>query len=83
MLHFGMVNRIAAIGLVLATMGSAGQSAPSVESDSRIAAALRQISAQRIQANIEKLVGFGTRLTLSAQDQASIAAGHGIGAARE
>jgi Zn-dependent M28 family amino/carboxypeptidase len=28
-------------------------------------------------------VSFGTRLTLSAQDPASIAAGHGIGAARE
>src|SRR6185295_19480546 len=37
----------------------------------------------RIQANIEKLVSFQTRLTLSAQDTASIAAGHGIGAARE
>ncbi|HEY6924599.1 MAG TPA: M28 family metallopeptidase, partial [Steroidobacteraceae bacterium] len=31
----------------------------------------------------EKLVSFGTRSTLSAQDPASIAAGHGIGAARE
>ena len=51
--------------------------------DSKIAAALEQISAQRIQANIEKLVSFGTRSTLSAQDPASIAAGHGIGAARE
>ncbi len=44
---------------------------------------MQQISAQRIQANIEKLVSFGTRLTLSAQDPASIAAGRGIGAARE
>jgi hypothetical protein len=51
--------------------------------DPKIAAALREISAQRIQANIEKLVSFGTRSTLSAQDAASIAAGHGIGAARE
>ncbi len=51
--------------------------------DPRIAAALQQISAQRIQANIEKLVSFQTRSTLSAQDAASIAAGHGIGAARE
>ena len=51
--------------------------------DPQIAAALQQVSAQRIQANIEKLVSFGTRLTLSAQDPASIAAGHGIGAARE
>lgn len=45
--------------------------------------ALRQISAQRIQANIEKLVSFGTRSTISAQDVRSIASGRGIGAARE
>jgi len=51
--------------------------------DPKIAAALQQISAQRIQANIEKLVSFGTRSTLSAQDPAAIAAGRGIGAARE
>jgi len=51
--------------------------------DAKIAAALQQISPQRIQADIEKLVSFGTRLTLSAQDEKSIAAGHGIGAARE
>lgn len=51
--------------------------------DARIVAALQQVSAERIRSNIEKLVGFGTRLTLSAQDADSIAAGHGIGAARE
>jgi hypothetical protein len=51
--------------------------------DPQIAAALKQISAQRIQADIEKLVSFGTRSTLSAQDDASIKAGRGIGAARE
>jgi len=51
--------------------------------DPRIADVLKQISAERIRANIQTLVGFGTRLTLSAQDPASIASGHGIGAARE
>jgi Peptidase family M28 len=56
---------------------------PEADADPRIAAALQQISAQHIQANIEKLVSFGTRLTLSAQDDASIAKGHGIGAARD
>ena len=54
-----------------------------MDADPQIAAALRQISAERIQSNIEKLVSFQTRLTLSAQDPASVAAGHGIGAARE
>ncbi len=51
--------------------------------DSRISTALQQVSPARIQANIEKLASFGTRLTLSAQDPAAIAAGRGIGAARE
>jgi len=63
-----------------------GASAGAVETgavDARIADALRQVSAARIQANIEKLVSFGTRATISAQDPASIAAGRGIGAARE
>jgi len=51
--------------------------------DARIVAALRQVSAAHIRANIEKLVSFGTRATISAQDPESIAAGRGIGAARE
>ncbi|HKE22737.1 MAG TPA: M20/M25/M40 family metallo-hydrolase [Bryobacteraceae bacterium] len=51
--------------------------------DVRIAAALEQVSPERIRSTIEKLVSFGTRSTLSAQDPASIAAGHGIGAARQ
>ena len=45
--------------------------------------ALNEISAQQVQADIEKLVSFNNRSTLSAQDEASIAAGKGIGAARE
>lgn len=56
---------------------------PKMDADRQIAAALKQVSAERIQSNIEKLVTFQTRLTLSAQDPAAIAAGHGIGAARE
>jgi hypothetical protein len=86
MLHFDEIIRCAAAGVALIAVGCAAQPAntePVVAADPQIAAALKQISAQRIQANIEKLVSFGTRLTLSAQDPASIAAGHGIGAARE
>src|SRR6266566_6320505 len=56
---------------------------PKLPADPKIAAALKEISPQQIQTTIEKSVGFGTRLTLSAQDPGSIAAGHGIGAARE
>ena len=86
MLHFRNITRTAAKGFVLVALGCAAQSAksePTVTADPQISAALRQISAQRIQMNIEKLVNFGTRSTLSAQDPASLAAGHGIGAARE
>ena len=57
--------------------------APPLPADPRIAAALRQVSPERIRANIEKLASFGTRSTISAQDPASVAAGRGIGAARE
>jgi hypothetical protein len=60
-----------------------GQEPSKYEPDPKIASALREISADKIQANIERLVKFGTRSTLSAQDPASIAAGRGIGAARE
>jgi hypothetical protein len=50
--------------------------------DSHIAGALQQVSAERIRANIEKLVSFGTRSTISAQDPAAITAERGVGAAR-
>lgn len=61
----------------------AAQAEVAMTADTKITGALQQVSAERIRANIEKLVSFGTRLTLSAQDPSSIAAGHGIGAARE
>ena len=67
--------------LTLVSPGYAQETAQAV--DPRIAAALKDVSPVRIQANIERLVSFGTRATLSAQDPASIAAGRGIGAARE
>src|SRR6202521_14644 len=57
--------------------------AQGMPADSSIAAALKQVSAERIRANIEKLVAFGTRSTISAQDPAAIKAGSGVGAARE
>ena len=51
--------------------------------DSRISAALKQVSADRIRSNIEKPASFGTRSTISAQDPAANAAGRGIEAARQ
>ncbi len=69
--------------LIFTPWARAQESGLQTAPDPKIAAALREVSSGRIQANIEKLVGFGTRLTLSAQDSASISAGRGIGAARE
>jgi Peptidase family M28 len=75
--------RAAALTALFSVAGFCAAQSPALTVDPQIATALKQVSAQRIQANIEKLVSFGTRLTLSAQDPESIAAGHGIGAARE
>jgi acetylornithine deacetylase/succinyl-diaminopimelate desuccinylase-like protein len=73
---------------MIATAGDArepvdGDADRNMPVDHRIAVALQQVSAGRIQQNIEKLVSFGTRSTLSAQDPAAIGAGRGVGAARE
>src|SRR5689334_5222903 len=71
-----------AIGVIPATGAGSGD-AVAMNPDHQIAAAIQQVSADHVRANIEKLVSFGTRLTLSAQDSASIQAGRSIGAARE
>jgi Peptidase family M28 len=82
---FATTLRTLAVGLGIALIfASPGRAQETVQAvDPRIAAALKEISPMRVQANIEKLVSFGTRATLSAQDPASIAAGRGIGAARD
>jgi Zn-dependent M28 family amino/carboxypeptidase len=51
--------------------------------DPHIADAIKQVSADRIQQTIEKLVSFGNRSTISPQDEEPIKAGRGVGAARE
>jgi hypothetical protein len=67
------------------TIGCAGQSKTAVTTtpDAQIAAALRQISAEHIRNDIEKLVSFGTRSTLSAGDASLESKGHGIDVARQ
>ena len=79
--NFGAIGMLGAAGIL--GLAATAACAYAAEPDKEIAAALNQISAANIQANIAALVGFGTRSTLSAQDPASIAAGRGIGAARE
>src|SRR5229473_3536779 len=63
--------------------GPAPRLASDAHADSHIAEAIRQVSADHIRQTIEKLVSFQNRSTISAQDEASIKAGTGIGAARE
>lgn len=81
MLQTGLTILALVCCFVEARLGLA-QDAP-VYVDPQIKGALSEISAGQIQSDIEKLVSFQTRSTLSAQDPASITAGRGIGAARE
>ena len=60
-----------------------GERPAAATADTRIVDALKQTSPDRVQQTIERLVSFGNRSTLSAQDEESIKAGKGIGAARE
>ncbi len=69
--------------LALIATGQQAQELGSQTEDLKIRAALKEISAAQVQSNIQKLVSFQTRSTISAQDGVSIAAGHGIGAARQ
>jgi len=78
-----MLWSAASVAALFVAVASCGAQTADGVADPQIAAALKQVSAQRIQATIEKLVSFGTRSTISAQDAESIAAGRGIGAARE
>src|SRR5260221_11765735 len=57
--------------------------ASDANTDAHIAEAIKQVSADHIRQTIERLVSFQNRSTISAQDEASIKAGKGIGAARE
>jgi hypothetical protein len=52
------------------------------KADPRIAAAIHQISPAKVQADIAKLVSFGTRSTLSSMDT-DLPPGHGISAAAD
>jgi hypothetical protein len=53
------------------------------KADPRILGAVAQVSADRVRQTVEKLVSFGNRSTISAQDAPEVESGKGIGAARE
>lgn len=71
-------RRIAALGLCSFGLATQAHAAPERTTPADVKVMLRSISAQRIEATVRKLVGFGTRHTLS--DTASDV--RGIGAAR-
>ncbi|MFI5112243.1 MAG: hypothetical protein ACHP9S_05445 [Terriglobales bacterium] len=91
---FGLIARVilmaAATTAVAQSVASSPQSVPAERAvmakplpapvDPQIAAALKQVSAAQIRATIEKLVSFGTRLTIGENPAQS---GRGIVAARE
>ncbi|HEY0080128.1 MAG TPA: M28 family metallopeptidase [Pyrinomonadaceae bacterium] len=66
-------------GRVDAGSGSSSGSLPPVAHDAEIARMLAEIDARNVERTIRKLVSFGTRNTLSAQDNPT----RGIGAARD
>lgn len=66
-----------AIVYVFATSLAFGQTAP--KPDPEIAKMIKEVSAKNIEATIRKLVSFGTRNTLSEQDNPT----RGVGAARD
>jgi hypothetical protein len=76
-----------AVVLLMCLLASAvAQRTPSSrakDQDPQVAAVLKEVSAEQIRRNIEKLVSFGNRNTLSAVDEASVKKGFGVGAARE
>ncbi len=91
---FANLFAVVAVALALPWWGPFGSAqafeqgpAPSLaadrHTDAHIAETIRHVSADRIRQTIEKLVSFQNRSTISAQDEESIRADKGIGAARE
>jgi hypothetical protein len=82
-----VIALISAVAMSCLAQKVASGAPPSLASDPHsdrgVASVIQDVSADRIQQTIEKLVSFGNRSTVSPQDQASIQAGRGIGAARE
>ena len=71
------------LNLLALSLDAAGQAVKAPAGvDPQIAAALREVSAERIRASVEKLVSFYSRSTLSASDVGMLNEGRGIAAAR-
>ena len=70
-----LLTTLACLALVITAVGQAPRPKP----DPEIAKMVKEVSAKNIEATIRKLVSFGTRNTLSEQDNPT----RGIGAARD
>ncbi len=77
----GIAVLMLTIVVAVALFSQQSNDIPPATPDPQIAAALRDVSAERIQQTIEKLVSFGTRQTLSSDMPAS--SGKGATAAAE
>ncbi len=67
------------LSLCISTVNSSAQKAKREKPNAKISAIVREISAKNIETTIRKLASFGTRNTLSEQDNPT----RGIGAARD
>jgi hypothetical protein len=76
---FAVLMLTARLAVALFSQQSTGT--PAVAPDPQIAAALRDVSRERIQQTVEKLVSFGTRQTLSSETPASSGKGASAAAA--
>ncbi|HVP43881.1 MAG TPA: M20/M25/M40 family metallo-hydrolase [Terriglobales bacterium] len=84
-MNFRLAAAICALVMAssLASVAQRGHTSKRPEVDPRITAALKEVSAARVRATVEKLVSFGNRSTLSANDAALAAAGKGVVAVRD
>jgi Zn-dependent M28 family amino/carboxypeptidase len=78
-----VLQNLVSLLLGCSLFGTLSAQTRSVPVDPKFKAAVSNISAQQVRSDIEKLVSFHNRNTLSAQDPAAIAQGRGIGAARQ
>ena len=84
-MNFRWIAVVLALVMTAAPLSVAqrARSAKRTDMDSQIVAALKDVSATRVRATVDKLVSFGNRSTLSSNDHSLLAEGKGVVAARD
>ena len=77
----GIAPAVAQSGARRNPAGKSGNAETGRGMDRQIAAALSEVSPKQMQATIEKLVSFGSRLSIGPADEKAVASGRGVGAA--